>query len=102
MKEEITRRKLGEVRRDRTDWKRVDALTEAQLEKTVAADRDADVATPDWTRARLVLPRRKESVHLRVDPEVLSWFRRQGRGYLTRMNAVLKAYYEAHQRPRTR
>jgi uncharacterized protein (DUF4415 family) len=39
---------------------------------------------------------RTVSVHLRVDRYVLEWFKRQGKGHLTRMNAVLRAYYEAH------
>ena len=98
MSEKITRRKLGEIKSDRTDWARVGAMTEGKLERAIAADPDADIPNVDWTRARLVLPQRKESIHLRVDPEVLNWFRHQGRGYLTRMNAVLKAYYNAHRR----
>ena len=44
------------------------------------------------------MPPGKQSVHLRVDRDVLDWFRAQGRGHLTRMNAVLRAYYEAHRR----
>jgi uncharacterized protein (DUF4415 family) len=100
MSEKITRRKLGEVREDRTDWARVDAMTEKELERAIASDRDADISNVDWTKARIVMPQRKQSVHLRVDPEVLHWFRRQGRGYLTRMNAVLKTYYEAHRKGR--
>ena len=36
----------------------------------------------------------KRSVHLRLDPDVFDWFKRQGPGHLTRMNAVLKAYVE--------
>jgi uncharacterized protein (DUF4415 family) len=42
---------------------------------------------------------RTVSVHLRVDRYVLEWFKRQGKGHLTRMNAVLRAYYEAHRGP---
>ena len=49
-----------------------------------------------WKRARLVLPEAKRSVHLRVDAEVFEWFKAQGRGHLTRMNAVLRSFYEAH------
>lgn len=102
MSGKITRRKLGEIRKDRTDWARLDAMSEEDLDRTIAADPDADIPIADWTKARLVLPQRKQSVHLRVDPEVLRWFRRQGRGYLTRMNAVLKTYYEAHRKGRAR
>jgi uncharacterized protein (DUF4415 family) len=51
-----------------------------------------------WRRARIVTPPGKASVHLRVDTDVLAWFKAQGRGHLTRMNAVLRAYMEAHTR----
>lgn len=53
-----------------------------------------------WRNARVVMPdnRPKTSVHLRVDPDVFDWFKRQGKGHLTRMNAVLRAYYEANRK----
>lgn len=51
-----------------------------------------------WKTARVVLPSGKTSVHLRMDSEVFEWFRQQGSGHLTRINAVLRGYYEAHQR----
>jgi hypothetical protein len=43
-----------------------------------------------------VVPPGKTSVHLRIDADVLAWFKAQGRGHLTRMNAVLHAYMDAH------
>jgi uncharacterized protein (DUF4415 family) len=49
-----------------------------------------------WREARVVMPQGKSSVHLRVDTDVLAWFKAQGRGHLTRMNAVLRSYMEAH------
>jgi uncharacterized protein (DUF4415 family) len=54
-----------------------------------------------WRNVRVVMPPGKKSVHLRVDADVLDWFRAQGRGYLTRMNAVLRSYMEAHKHDRT-
>ena len=53
-----------------------------------------------WRSAELVMPgeKPKVSVHLRLDPDVLDWFKEQGKGHLTRMNAVLRAYYEAMRR----
>lgn len=49
-----------------------------------------------WQTARLVPPPSgKTSVHLRIDSDVLQWFRAQGRGHLSRMNAVLRSYMEA-------
>lgn len=48
-----------------------------------------------WNHAEIVTPRTKQSVHLRVDADVLDFFKRQGKGHLTRMNAVLRSYYES-------
>jgi uncharacterized protein (DUF4415 family) len=83
--------------RGRTDFARLDAMTDEDIAKAVAEDPDAAPLDIDWTKARLVLPSGKESVTLRVDKDVLDWFRDQGRGYQTRINAVLRAYKEAHQ-----
>ena len=48
-----------------------------------------------WQSARLVMPApRKEAISLRVDQDILDWFRAEGRGYQSRMNAVLRAYVE--------
>ena len=51
-----------------------------------------------WATAKVVIPenRRKAQVTIRLDPDVLSWFKKQGSGYQTRINAVLRSYYEAH------
>ena len=52
-----------------------------------------------WDNARVgTPPPNKASVHLRLDADVLDWFRDQGRGHLTRMNAVLRSYMEAQKR----
>jgi uncharacterized protein (DUF4415 family) len=58
---------------------------------------DADAMSDTfWANSVVIEPEaRKTSVHLRLDAEVLEWFRAQGPGHLTRMNAVLRAYYEA-------
>jgi uncharacterized protein (DUF4415 family) len=48
-----------------------------------------------WKSARVVVPSGKTSVHLRLDNEIVEWFRAKGKGHLTRMNAVLRAYVEA-------
>jgi uncharacterized protein (DUF4415 family) len=75
----------------RTDWARVDAMTEAELEASIAADPD-DVHEPDWSQAVLGLLPRKEHINIRIDADVLAWFRRTGRGYQSRMNNVLRAF----------
>ena len=49
-----------------------------------------------WRQARVVMPRGKTSVHPRLDSDIVDWFKTRGRGHLTRMNAVLRAYVDAH------
>ena len=49
-----------------------------------------------WKSARVRAPVGKTSVHLRVDTDIVEWFRTRGKGHLTRMNAVLRAYVDAH------
>ena len=51
-----------------------------------------------WRTSRVVLPGPKTSIHLRVDTDVFEWFRARGKGHLSRMNAVLRSYMEAHSR----
>ncbi|HMF66473.1 MAG TPA: BrnA antitoxin family protein [Phyllobacterium sp.] len=52
---------------------------------------------PDfWANARLVEPKEPRSVHLKLDPDVFEFFKSQGKGHLTRMQEVLKAYVRAH------
>jgi uncharacterized protein (DUF4415 family) len=51
-----------------------------------------------WKSARVVVPQGKTSVHLRLDRDVVEWFKRRGKGHLTRMNAVLRTYVEAQKR----
>jgi uncharacterized protein (DUF4415 family) len=70
----------------------------ARGEDATQADAPAADVVGDkfWANSVVIEPEaRKTSVHLRLDAEVLEWFRAQGPGHLTRMNAVLRAYYEA-------
>ncbi len=54
-----------------------------------------DLGPDFWKDAVIVYPQTKSSVHLRVDRKVLDFFKSQGKGHLTRMNAVLRAYVDA-------
>jgi len=82
--------------RSGTDLKKVDAMTDAELERVIAEDEDERDLQPDWTRAKLVLSEPKQSVHLRLEQEIIDFFKGQGKGHITRMQAVLKAYVTAH------
>jgi uncharacterized protein (DUF4415 family) len=85
----------------RTDWDRVRAMTEEAIEAAATSDPDAPpLDEAFWQEARVAFPRaiRKKHTGLRIDEDVLAWFRAQGPGYQTRMNAVLCAYVEARKR----
>lgn len=99
MKQKLTTRRLGEVREDRTDWARVDTQTEEELIEAIRSDPDDEELEPGWVERAMVLrpEQPKERVTMWVDADVVNWFRAQGRGYQTRINAVLRAYYEAIQ-----
>jgi uncharacterized protein (DUF4415 family) len=96
-RDSITRVTSEQARRmkGKTDFARLDALTDADIAAAVADDPDAAPVDSDWTNARLVLSPGKDAVTLRLDRDVLDWFKKQGRGYQTRINAVLREFYRA-------
>jgi len=89
--------------KDKTDWKKVDAADDAALTAAAQADPDSPPLDEDFfATARRVdlgelLPQPKAQITIRVDREVLDWFKAQGPGYQTRMNAVLKAFKQARE-----
>ncbi len=85
----------------RTDLEKLDAMSDAELERRIAEDAGEQDMCLDWRRAKLVMPEPKQSVHLRLEREVVEFFRSQGKGHISKMQAVLKAYVEAH-RPRAK
>jgi uncharacterized protein (DUF4415 family) len=71
--------------------------TPGAIRKGIAADPDAHATDGAfWKSAQVVLPTPKEVVTMRLDADLLRWFRRE-RGYQTRINAILRAYMQAHQ-----
>ena len=85
------------IRKGKTDWNRLERLGDAEIRKAAKADPDAaPVASPEWfRRAKLLEPQPKTPVSMRLDEDILKWFRARGRGYQTRINAVLRAYVES-------
>lgn len=69
-----------------------------EIRRAVASDPDAPpIATAEWMRQANVLdPQNKVAVSIRMDEEVLDWFRKGGRGYQSRMNSVLRAFVETY------
>jgi len=84
--------------RDETDYARLDALSAAEIESIAENDSEgAPMSDEEWACAEIRRPIKKP-VGLKLDDDILSWFKSQGRGYQTRINAVLRRYVEAHRK----
>jgi uncharacterized protein (DUF4415 family) len=101
-KANIVARKWGDRRKGKTDWARVDALTDQGIAKAVANDPDAAPIDIDWSDAVLVIPTRKKAISIRVDEDVLDYFKSEGDGYQRRINAVLRSYMQQKAKPKKR
>ena len=77
----------------------IHSMREGGLDKTRSdAPRAESLGEEFWKSAHVVVPPGKTSVHLRVDSDVVEWFRSRGKGHLTHMNAVLRAYVDTQRR----
>ena len=91
MKEKNTQPPSGTRSKGATDFKRLRAMS------------DVDIDFPDipklgksfWKNARLEMPEPKDRLTIRVDHDVVEWLKKNGRGYQTRINAILRSYMEA-------
>lgn len=98
-KERIVSYSLEEIR-DRiargvakSDWARVDAMTDADIEAAMRSDPDwADLIDVDWSDAVAVYPLPKQAISIRLDQDVIDFFKGTGKGYQTRINAVLRHF----------
>ena len=88
MKKPITSRK------SRTDWKRVDALRDDKVNFSDARELTPEMFGRAIVRRGLKPVARKKLLTLRIDSDVVKWYRSQGAGYQTRINALLRAYME--------
>lgn len=77
-----------------SDWDAVKALTDADVDAAVSTDPDEADLEIDWSQAVIHPESRKKIVTMRVDADVLAFFREQGRGYQTKINSVLRAYMD--------
>ncbi|MGO9266072.1 MAG: BrnA antitoxin family protein [Candidatus Binataceae bacterium] len=84
---------------DRTNWRKADAMTGKKLEASIRSDVDDVRGEPDWTQAIIGVPAPKDHINIRIDHDVLEWFKSNGRGYQTLMNNVLRAFVQSRQQP---
>ena len=101
-KELIVTRKWADRRKGKTDWTRFDALTDEDFAKAVASDPDTVPSEVDWSDALLVLPAKKKAISIRIDEDVLDFFKREGEGYQRRINTVLRSYMQQKAKPKKR
>ncbi len=99
--ERIITRKWGERRKGKTDWAAVDALTDKEIEEAIRNDPDWSDDW-HWSDAVLVIPPKKKAISIRVDEDVLDYFKKEGSGYQRRMNAVLRSYMQQKRKPKTK
>jgi uncharacterized protein (DUF4415 family) len=79
-----------------TDWKRVDAMKDEDIDLTECPEITPEMFAKAVVRHGLKPAVKKVQLTLRIDSDVVAWFKAQGRGYQSQINALLKAYMEAH------
>ena len=95
-----TAEQLAEKRRrgeSRSNWGKAASTKRHALEKSIADDPDEAGTVVDWRNVSVELPKPKAVLNMRVDRDVLNFFRKTGTGYQTRINAVLRAYVRANE-----
>lgn len=84
-----------ERRKSETNWTRLKSMTDEEIEQSIVDDPDwAEFKDIDWSKAELVVPLKKVPISIRLDPDIVDFFKQDGAGYQRRMNAVLRSYME--------
>lgn len=90
MREKITRTSKSHSK-GKTDFERLRKMRDSNID-------DSEIPRlrkSFWKNARLVLPEPKDRLTIRIDHDVVKWLKREGSGYQTRINAILRSYMEA-------
>jgi len=98
----ITAVSRDDPRKGKTDFEKLRKLTDAEINASIAGDPDWDFEEADWSEAVLVIPPKKKAISIRVDEDVLNFYKKQGAGYQRRMNAVLRSYMDQTSGPKKR
>lgn len=89
---------LKSLKDDDIDYSDIEPITQDMLKNAVVTERKiingALTTTKQIPYLDIVKPKQKERLHARIDSDVLEWFKSQGKGYQTHINAVLRAYYQ--------
>ena len=79
-------------KKSKTDWGKLHSMPDTDIDYSDIAPLDSEF----FKKGELRIPKAKPLISIRLDSDVLEWFKSQGTGYQTRMNAVLRMYMEAH------
>ena len=89
-------KKAAISKKSQTDWKRIDALKDKDIDFSDSREIPPEMFARAIVRRGLRPVRRKQQLTLRIDSDVVEWYRKRGPGYQTKINALLRAYMEAH------
>jgi uncharacterized protein (DUF4415 family) len=95
----MTKRTSKTSSRGRANFALLRRVSDAEIARTSPPEL-ADLPDDFWDDAVLVVPGPKQAISLRVDQDVLDWFRSSGPRYQSRMNSVLRSYVSAMRRRR--
>ena len=88
-------------RKIKSDLERLRSTTDDEIDAQIANDPDWSDDW-NWSDAVLVIPPKKKAISIRVDEDVLDYFKHEGAGYQRRINAVLRSYMQQKKNRKTK
>jgi len=88
MKGKLTRTISAARMKGKTDWKRLRTMRDVEIDYSDIPR----LGKSFWKGAKLVLPEPKDRLTIRIDHDVVEWLKKQGGGYQTRINVILRSY----------
>ena len=78
----------------KTNFKRINKLSDKDIDYSGIPETDEEF----WSDAEILFPTKKTHVSIRLDDDIISWFKQFGKGYQTKINSVLKSYITSIQK----
>jgi uncharacterized protein (DUF4415 family) len=91
-------KKKSTTRKSETDWERIAAMKDEDLDLSEIPEVTTEMFARGVLRRNFEPIPRKKQLTLRIDSDVVEWYKKQGRGYQTKINALLRAYMKEHRR----
>lgn len=80
--------------KSKTDWTKLQQMSDEEID-----DSDIPFTTKEfWADAEILMPKQKKAISIRLDYDIIEYFKKTGSGYQSKINAVLKAYMNNHER----